>query len=234
MDSSLRWEHLPKFMQTGTPWIESDRSLHDVEKFYSSFFSDIPYLEQMTPAAEWVADKLGGAPEEILDIGAGAGTWSFAMARKSTARVTGVDLPEVLQRHFLPSADKVGLIDRVVTIAGDFHEISLPRERYDRIVMGSSFHFLHEQRASLFLRRVAAALKENGEFVVIDHFADTTAEQRLSRTLYEMRLAMRTLYAKNYSKQEIEVLCAGNGFTRGRTFDAEGPGFLAVLVFSKA
>ncbi|WP_158685841.1 methyltransferase [Achromobacter spanius] len=233
-DSSLGWAHLQKFMSDGQPWVASDTSLEALDAFYTAFFSSVPYFAQMSAPAASIARQVGGTPKNILDIGAGAGTWSFAMANVcEEARVTGLDLPNVIREHFLPTAELQGLANRVEAIEGDFHEVRIPENKFDRLVMGSSFHFLHAQQAVRTLTRFRNSLCEGGELIIIDHFADTTAEQRISRTMYEMRLAMRTTNAKNYSAPEIERFCEESGFLKTRHFDADGPGFLSVLVFVK-
>lgn len=233
-DISLNWAHLPEFLKSGAPWIEIDQSVDTLDRFYSAFFSDVDYASQMAPVADAVALRLDGKPKRILDVGTGTGLWSLAMARHlPRTHVTGVDLRGVLSTHFLRRAEALGYTDRVDVIEGDFHEVRFPEDRYDRVVLGSSFHFVREEASSELLDRLSASLKPGGQLVIIDHFANATESQRLSRILYEMRLAMRTAHAKNYSRTEIEVLCSRTGLTLSSSFEVEGPGFLAVLVFKK-
>ncbi len=233
-DSSYNWNHLEEFLRTGKPWIEIDESTATIDKFYEQFFSSIDYQGEISPFADAVAVKLGGMPEHILDIGAGTGAWSLAMAKRCVkTRVTAVDLPRVLSAHFLRYARAVHCAHRVDVITGDFHEVEFPGEMYDRVVLGQSFHFLRRDVGCLVLARIAGALKAEGELVIIDHFANETTAQALSRRLYEMRLAMRTARAVNYSKGAIEAMCSSVGFVASDYFRVEGPGFLAVLVFKK-
>src|SRR5262249_17380517 len=120
-DMSYNWSHFPEFLRTGRPWMEIDRSMASTEKFYNDFFSCIDYAAEMTPAAEAIATRLAGEPEHILDLGAGTGVWSLAMARRSSrTRVTGVDLPAVLNAHFLRRAQELHCRERVDVLEGDF------------------------------------------------------------------------------------------------------------------
>jgi ubiquinone/menaquinone biosynthesis C-methylase UbiE len=233
-DISYDWRHLPEFLRTGKPWIELDRSFAATEKFYDEFFACIDYAAEMTPAAEAIASRLGGEPEHILDVGAGTGVWSLAMARRSPrTRVTGVDFPVVLSSHFLRRAQELHCRDRVDVLEGDFHEVQLPAAAYDRISLGQSFHFAHEELAPTFVARLSAALRPGGELVIIDHFANDTHSERLSRLLYELRLAMRTVRAKNHRRTAIEDWCRQAGLFPVDYFRVEGPSFLGVLVFQK-
>jgi ubiquinone/menaquinone biosynthesis C-methylase UbiE len=231
-DNSFRWEAIPDFLQTGRPWIAIDDSPVALDKFYTEFFESVGYANQMVATAEALVSRIGGTPAHILDVGAGTGLWSLSMARRLPhSGVVAVDFPNVLKSHFYPRAEYLGCRERVTAIEGDFHEVDFPKASFDRVVMGSSFHFLREGAAAAYVAKVRAALLPCGEFVVIDHFADAKPHQRLSRTLYEMRLAMRTLAAKNYSRQEIIRICSTAGFILKDSFEVEGPGFLSVLVF---
>lgn len=233
-DNSFKWERFSRFLATGEPWIEIDKTLEELDSFYAAFFAGVDYAVQMEAVADAVARRLETRPTRVLDVGAGTGLWSLAMARRvPNMSVTAVDLPQVLANHFQRRAIELGCASRVETLVGDFHSVEFPKEAFDRVVMGSSFHFLREAEAPAYLRKVFNTITQGGEFVVIDHFADATTHQRLSRTLYEMRLAMRTRRAKNYSCKEIETMCRELGLSLVDRFEVDGPGFLSVLVFSK-
>jgi hypothetical protein len=116
-DISYNWSHFPEFLRTGRPWLEIDGSTASTEEFYNDFFSCIDYAAEMTPAAEAIASRLAGDPEHILDLGAGTGVWSLAMARRSSrTRVTGVDLQAVLNAHFLRRAKELQCRARVYVL----------------------------------------------------------------------------------------------------------------------
>jgi ubiquinone/menaquinone biosynthesis C-methylase UbiE len=233
-DISYNRSNFPEFLQTGRPWMEIDKSIASTETFYTDFFSCIDYAAEMTPAAEAIASRLAGEPDHILDLGAGTGVWSLAMARRSSrTRVTGVDLPAVLKAHFLRRAQELHCRARIDVLEGDFHEVQLPAGAYDRISLGQSFHFVREELAPALIARLSVALRPGGELVMIDHFANDTQSETLSRLLYELRLAMRTVRAKNYSRSAIEGWCRQAGLVPVDYFRVEGPSFLAVLVFRK-
>lgn len=233
-DPSFNWKHLPQFLATGQPWKEIDKTLEDLDDFYVSFFGDVEYGEQMRPVADAVAARLESRPRRILDIGAGTGVWSLAMATLlPDATVTGVDLPDVLEAHFKRRAAKLDVGDRADSRPGDFHTLAYEPNTYDRVVMGQSFHFVRELEAAFFLDKIAKTLTPGGDLVIIHHFADATAEQRLSRCLYELRLAMRSRGTKNYSPAEIEAMCARAGLSLVSSFDVDGPAFLSVMVLQK-
>jgi ubiquinone/menaquinone biosynthesis C-methylase UbiE len=233
-DQSFNWDHLPQFLSSGKPWKEIDKTLDDLSDFYVNFFGDMEYADQMLPVAKAVAERLGSHPTRILDIGAGTGVWSLAMAAMNTgSSVMAVDLEGVLVHHFQRRAAQLGLAGRAATRTGDFHCLEYPKEAYDRVVMGQSYHFLRKAESGQFLGNVAAALVPGGEFMAIHHFADSTAHQRLSRSLYNMRLAMRSKGTKNYSRDEMEEMCGQAGLRLKDSFEVEGPSFLSVMVFQK-
>jgi ubiquinone/menaquinone biosynthesis C-methylase UbiE len=233
-DQSFNWEHLPQFLASGQPWKEIDKNLEELGGFYVNFFGDMEYAAQMLPVARAVAQRLESRPARILDIGAGTGVWSLAMAALNPqASVRAVDLPDVLKEHFEQRAAALGFAGRVETMAGDFHLVDYPQNAYDRVVMGQSYQFLREAESRGFLAKMAACLVPGGELVAIHHFADATERQRLSRSLYEMRLAMRSKGTKNYSRKEMEAMCGEAGLRLVNSFEVDGPGFLSVMVFQK-
>jgi cyclopropane fatty-acyl-phospholipid synthase-like methyltransferase len=233
-DQSFNWDHLSQFLATGTPWKEIDRTLDDLDDFYVNFFEDMEYADQMLPVAKAVARKLELRPARILDIGAGTGVWSLEIAAlRSDARVTAVDLPEVLGGHFEQRAAARGFSGRFDIRPGDFHQLDYPVGAYDCVLMGQSFQFVREEQSESFLVKAAAALAPGGHFVAVHHFADATPQQRMSRRLYEMRLAMRSRGTKNYSRSEMETLCRQADMELVNSFEVDGPGFLSVMVFRK-
>lgn len=233
-DQSFNWKHLPRYIETGKPWKEIDKTLEDLDDFYVNFFGEVDYGEKMLSVAQAVAARLETRPRRILDIGAGTGVWSLAMAaRLPEACVTGVDLPDVLQTHFKQRAAMLGLGGRIDVRPGDFHLLDYPEGAYDRVVMGQSYHFVREKESAGFLARISGTLSPGGELVIIHHFADATQQKKLSRSLYEVRLSMRSKSTKNYSPSEMEAMCGRAGLRLVNSFDVEGPGFLSVIVFEK-
>ena len=111
----------------------------------------------------------------LLDLGCGTGLeleWYFRSAPE--ARVTGIDLSarmlEALRGKF--SGKDLTLMQ------GSYFEVPLGKEVFDAAVSVESLHhFTKEEKLGLY-RRLHAALKEGGRFVLTDYFADTDDQEQ--------------------------------------------------------
>lgn len=146
------------------------------------------------PVAAAVADALAArhpAPRRVLDVGAGSGVWSLAMAaRHPEARVTALDLPPVLER-FTARAEAMGLAGRVDVVGGDLNEPPLPTG-FDRVLLANVLHLEGPERARAWTLAAAEALAPGGLLVVIDALPGPAPADRLRHAAYALHLKMRT------------------------------------------
>ena len=146
-------------------------------------------LETIAGAKEFypfTAAQLPAEPEEsILDLGCGTGlelSWYFR--RNPTARVTGIDLAPgmlaVLGERFREKA--------LTLICGSYFDAELGEERYDGAVsVESVHHFTAAEKLPLY-RKLYAALRPGGAFLLTDYFAaDDEEERRFRRELLQLR-----------------------------------------------
>src|SRR5262249_36526193 len=118
------WSQVPAFLAHGDRLMLMDGPPAVREAAYSGIVSGLAKL--FAEAPRQLAATLAGSPAQILDVGAGSGIWSLAMAELHPhARVTALDLPGVLPA-FRRQAEHLGLADRTLTLAGDFHKVELP------------------------------------------------------------------------------------------------------------
>ena len=143
-----------------------------LEGYDAHMLRDIEGAEAFYPAA---AALLPGTPGcRILDLGCGTGLeLEFFFPRNPTARVTGIDLSaemlEALGRKF---RDR-GLDLRL----GSYLELSLGEAEYDgAISVESLHHFVPAVKLRLY-RRLRAALKPGGCFILADYFAASPEEE---------------------------------------------------------
>ena len=138
------------------------REIEGAQEFY-------PYTASQLPCE---------AGTQVLDLGCGTGLeleWYFRFAPE--AKVTGIDLStgmlEALRKKF--SGKDLTLI------LGSYFEVPLGEEVFDAAVSVESLHhFTKEEKLGLY-RRLHAALKEGGSFVLTDYFADTEDQEHLYR-----------------------------------------------------
>ena len=154
-----------------------------LEGYDAHMLRDIRGAAEFYPAAAALLPDTPGC--RVLDLGCGTGLELEAyFPRNPTARVTGIDLsPEMLaalSRKF-PDRD-------LTLIRGSYLELSLGEGEYDAAVSVESLHhFPGETKLDLY-RRLHAALRPGGYFVLTDYFAaDEGEEAAFFRELAELR-----------------------------------------------
>ena len=111
-----------------------------------------------------------GSGTRVLDLGCGTGLELEEYFRfNPDADVTGIDLSEAML-----NALKEKLPDRKISlIQGSYFDVPLGEKEYDAAVSVESLHhFPAEQKEALY-RKLHAALKDDGCFVLTDYFAES-------------------------------------------------------------
>ena len=170
----------------------------------ASYADTVSFLGNMFAAsARQLAEALPRPPAHILDAGAGSGVWSLAMAeRHRQARVTALDFPGVLEA-FQKQAGEMGLRERTEMLAGDYHSVQIPQDRFDRIILANVLHLETPERAASLVRRMVAALPAGGELVIVDVIGDGSAEHERARAVYGLHLALRTEQGRAHPLAEL-------------------------------
>lgn len=148
--------------------------LHEIEsaqEFYPFTAAQLP----RTPGAR------------VLDLGCGTGLeLEYYFAQNPTARVTGIDLAAgMLQalREKFPGRD-------LQLIRGSYLEVPLGAGIYDAAVSVESLHHFTKAEKVPLYRRVLAALKPGGYFLLTDYFAASDLEEEHFRAeLLRLRAA---------------------------------------------
>jgi SAM-dependent methyltransferase len=214
------WAHLPHFLRTGQRYARMDGSTAERSAAYKELTKALGRLFHDT--ARELAAKLTPR-ERILDVGAGSGVWSLAMAQRSAAaHITAIDLPQVLPA-FEERAERLGLRGRVELVAADYHAMELPSEAFDRVLLANVLHLEPPRSARSLVRRVAAALAPGGELVVIDALAGGDPARDRARSIYALHLAMRTRRGRVHPRAEVEHWCRDAGLGEGELITLSGP-----------
>lgn len=122
------------------------------------------YLDEATA---WAADQLPGQPRMVVDLGAGTGVGTLALARRfPTAAVVAVDRSRVMLDRVVRSAGEQGLAERVSVVQADVDEGWPALTGADLVWASSSLHELADPARTL--RDVFAALVPGGVLVVVE------------------------------------------------------------------
>ena len=144
---------------------------------------------------DWVGGAAGDRPH-VVDLGAGAGLGSLALARAlPAATVTAVDVDEEMLGHLRHKAAAQGLGDRIRTVQADLDQ-PWPADLgpADLIWASASMHHMADPGAAL--ARAFALLRPGGVFAVSEldafpHFLPEGPEAELEHRIHAVMAAMR-------------------------------------------
>jgi C-methyltransferase len=170
------------------------------------------------PAAELTSDMLGTWAAgrgrlDVLDMACGHGLYGYTLAaRYPNARVWSLDWPNVLPVA-LARADRMGIADRVSTIAGDMFEADLGGP-YDAVMITNVLHHFSQERATELLRRAAGVLAEDGRIVVVGlTVSDAPPTEDAAGHLFSILMLIWTHEGEVHSLREYQEMLHGTGFT---------------------
>jgi ubiquinone/menaquinone biosynthesis C-methylase UbiE len=224
------WNQVPAFLLRGEYFASMDGPPASREAAYSGVVAQLGQL--FTPGARQLAAHLSGQPIHILDVGAGSGIWSLAMAERSPqTRVTGLDFPHVLQA-FHAQAEDMGLSHRTDTIAGDFHTVNIPPHSFDCIVLANVLHLEPPEQAAALIYRIRPGLCAGGKLVIVDMIGNGQPERERSRAIYALHLALRTEQGCAHTLSQLQQWVRRAGLIAADVIDLAMPHGLGALVAS--
>lgn len=222
------WSQVPALLVRGERYADMDGSPEAREAAYSGVVSQLALV--FAQGARQLAVALPGHPAHILDVGAGSGIWSLAMAERHAAtRVTALDFPTVLQA-FRIQAEHMGLADRIGLLPGDFHAVTIPEDRFDRIVLANVLHLEPAEQAAALIGRVATTLRRGGDLVIVDMLGDGTPMGERARAIYALHLALRTRQGKMHPLSDLQAWVEQAGLIPGEVIALGTPQGMGALV----
>jgi 3-hydroxy-5-methyl-1-naphthoate 3-O-methyltransferase len=215
-----KWLHLNKIVETGRP--EAAVNLEEAGgDFFQRFVVDIFPLSY--PAAQTLSRHLSAdAVVRVLDLAAGSGVWSIALAQGSEkATVTVVDWPEVIPITRKTVA-KFGLAERYSYIAGDLLQADFG-SGHTVATLGHILHSEGRDRSRELLKKTFQALAPGGTIAVAEFLVNADRTGPLNGLFFAVNMLVNTDSGDTYSFEEISSWLREAGFTNARTLDAPGP-----------
>lgn len=202
----------------------------DDAKFFLQFVQSLFPIHY--PAARQLGEALNvaaaTAPLSVLDVGAGSGVWSIALAQQSDhVRVTAVDWPSVTAVTRKVVA-KNALLDRYTFIAGDLLDVDFGCGH--RIAtLGHILHSEGSERSRHLLKKCLAALAPGGTIAIAEILVDPEATA-LPALIFAVNMVVNSDHGGKFTLEEIIEWLRDAGFANVRT--AEAPELAPRLILA--
>ena len=216
------WRELYEVVRSGKP-VQRINHETDGVGFFTRFVEDIFPIHRA--AAQRLGEVLGvanaSAPVSVLDVAAGSGVWSIALAQQSPhVQVTAVDWAGVLPITRKVTA-RLGLADRYQFVEGDLLDAPFGSGH----TIATAGHILHsegEGRSRQLLSKIFDALAPGGTIAIAEILVDADRTGPLPALLFAVNMLVNSDHGDTFSLDEITEWLDAAGYEDVRTVDAPG------------
>jgi cyclopropane fatty-acyl-phospholipid synthase-like methyltransferase len=190
----------------------------------AEFFAD--FVESLFPISFGAASVLGQhlgvaktkAPMSVLDIGAGSGVWSIALAKQSPhVRIHAVDWPQVLKVTRKVAA-KHGVADRLTTSAGDFFEADFGKG-HQVATIGHILHSEGRERSRRLIKKVYRSLAPGGTIAIQEFVPNDQRTGPPNALIFAVNMLVNTVAGDTFTFAEMREWLLEAGFKKPRLLD---------------
>jgi 3-hydroxy-5-methyl-1-naphthoate 3-O-methyltransferase len=216
------WAALGSIVRTGRPAHRINEEQNGT-RFFQQFVEHIFPIH--FPAAQRLSEILRitdlTAPCRVLDLAAGSGVWSIAMAQASPQiTVTAIDWHGII-----PITQKVtereGVAARYDFVAGDLHAVDFG-DGHSIATLGHILHSEGEERGRRLLQKTYDALSPGGTIAIAEILVDTDRKGPLPALLFAVNMLVNSECGDTFTLDEITDWLRAAGFDQVRTVDAPG------------
>ena len=163
------------------------------------------------PQAEYIASKYNFENHNILDIGAGAGTYLITVSKEyKSVKGKMIDLPQVskIQNR---NIEREHLKDRLVSVSCDYN-IDFPKENYDDVFLFAVVHQEPEENVRNLLDNIYNVLKPNGRLFLTSFFLNDDKISPEFSVQFALEMLANSKNGKVYTHNEIKKLLKDSNF----------------------
>lgn len=177
--------------------------------------------------AQELAAQIESAPEKILDLGGGLGTYSLAICQRfKQARATILELPKVaaIGKRFIARS---GQSHRIRFVAGDYLSDPFPEDN-DLILM---CNILHQEKPSpmrLLFRKARASLADGGRLIIHETLLGDSGKRVLAVALAALN-SLLYYGGRNYREYQILKWLKSSGLGVCEVRKTEQPGVRIIV-----
>lgn len=180
--------------------------------------------------AEYIANNYNFENHNILDVGAGAGTYLITVSKKYNNTIGKmIDLPQVskIQKRNIETEH---LQDRLISIPCDYNE-NFPKENYDDVFLFAVVHQESEKNVKSLLDNIYSVLKPNGRLFLTSFFLNEDKISPEFSVQFAIEMLVNSKSGKVYTYHEIENLLKDSKFSNiERINEIPGPATLYIAV----
>jgi demethylmenaquinone methyltransferase / 2-methoxy-6-polyprenyl-1,4-benzoquinol methylase len=107
-----------------------------------------------------------GDPRAVLDVATGTAGVALALARRTRAHVTGLDVTEAMLRQGQARVARDGVADRVELVAGRAEQLPFPDEAFDALTFTYLLRYVDDPAATL--RELTRVLRPGAPMVSLE------------------------------------------------------------------
>lgn len=183
------------------------------------------------PQAKFISENYNFENHNILDIGAGAGTYLITVAKKYKT-VTGkmIDLPEMVKIQN-KKIEKENLEKRLISEECNYN-ISFPTEEYDDAFLFAVVHQEPKENLEKLLNNIYNVLKPNGRLFLTSFFLNEDKVSPEFSVQFAVEMIMNSNNGRVYTHNEIEDLTKKSNFREIERID-KIPGSATLYIAKK-
>lgn len=217
------WLQLNQVVATGRPALSVNQENAGGE-FFKDFVNDL--FPMSYSFARRLAEHLNlGAADgqvSVLDLAAGSGVWSVALAQSGrNVRVTAVDWPEVIPVT-RSSVVRLGLAEQYSFSEGDLLNADFG-SNHNVATLG---HILHSEgmgRSKKLLKKTFDALAPGGTIAIAEFLVNPDRTGPMQGLIFAVNMLVATDDGDTWSFEEIAEWLLEAGFTHARKLEVHGP-----------
>jgi len=225
-----QWMKIADVVRTGLP-----ASPVNNEATGGEFFKD--FVEALFPTNYPTAKALGEYLEisdllkdfSVLDLAAGSGVWSIALAQQSPHVVaTAVDWKDVVEVTRKMVRQR-GLEKQFSFIEGDIQQVDFPKEQ-DLVLLGHILHSEGAERSRALLKKAHGALKPGATLAIAEWLVDEPRVSPRRAAIFSVNMLVNTEHGDVFTFNEISGWLLEAGFVDPKILDCPGASNLIVAV----
>jgi ubiquinone/menaquinone biosynthesis C-methylase UbiE len=219
------WSNMTESVKKGTA-VEIKDSVNDRGKNWLESFIEAMHMRAKQQAPEIIAMLDLNGVYNVLDVGGGPGTFSFAFVNaKRGLKATVFDLPNVIPLTQKYISDE-GYTGKIATATGDYLKDDLGNG-YDLIFLSAIIHSNSPDENKLLFFKCNKALNENGQLVVLDYIMKDDRTSPEMGAMFALNMLVGTRSGDSYTELEIKTWMEETGFSE---FIRKGTNFQTGII----